>query len=180
MHTRVRSVFNYLIRAPDLVFIHVGGHVEFYGPQHWQDCSYLLHSTRECLETAIMSTGWSRLCHKSCSNLSYQTVSIVWFSAAEWLWHCMIIIIELSVVSGIHLGFFVWGGRTPLFDHTYFVGTLYWHIICTTLGLMAWCAHTGRSKKQIALGGRMRVWGGGKISPCTRQRWNLGIIAESQ
>ena len=70
--------------------------------------------------------------------------------------------------AGYHL--FDCGGRTPLIDHTHFVGAkLYWHAICTTLGLMAAKndvhAHTGRREKKLAF---MNCFEG-KIPPCTPQ-----------
>ena len=44
------------------------------------------------------------------------------------------------------------GGRTPLIDHTHFVGNLYWHVIYTTLGLMMMC-----TQKKLAF---MNCFGG--------------------
>ena len=41
--------------------------------------------------------------------------------------------ISLQSQSGFHLGFLFGGEERPLIDHTHFVCTLYWHVICTTL-----------------------------------------------
>ena len=62
----------------------------------------------------------------------------------------------------------------PLIDHTHFVGTLYWHVSCTTSGSMAEAkkdVHTLEGEKKLVFmnyfWGEDCGLGGGEIPPCT-------------